>query len=249
MSPPDLANPGTALRAFLARILGWANTGAIEAALRAIHLVTTHHTALVLLGDHDVVPLARALHRRIFSEGRPFVVCDRRRPDVSATHRVHGSGVAAVQAAEGGSLCLREARMPRDLRSMAALIRGPGAPVQIIICGGAHDALHPYLLHPAPILIPPLHTRASELSRIVDEYADDAIGVLSAEATGFTPADRKWVMEHAASTLSEIEKGTRRLVALRQAGSINRAAARLGMSRAALSAWIQRRGSVPEGAR
>src|SRR6185503_1732177 len=153
------------------------------------------------------------------------------------------SGVAALRAASGGSLCLREARMPRDRRSMAAHIRGLDARTQIIICGAAHHALHPYLLRPAPILVPPLRSRASELGRIVDEYAADAIVDLDAEATGFTTADRDWVLEHSASLLSAIEKGTRRLVALRQTGGVvNQAAARLGISHVGLSDWLGRRG-------
>jgi molybdenum-dependent DNA-binding transcriptional regulator ModE len=49
------------------------------------------------------------------------------------------------------------------------------------------------------------------------------------------------VIQHSASSLPEIEKGTRRLVAIRQAGSIAQAAARLGMSHVALSQWIGRR--------
>jgi molybdenum-dependent DNA-binding transcriptional regulator ModE len=48
-------------------------------------------------------------------------------------------------------------------------------------------------------------------------------------------------MEHAATSLGEIEKTTLRLAAIRMCGSIGRAAARLGMSHVALSGWIARR--------
>ncbi len=124
---------------------------------------------------------------------------------------------------------------------MVALIRGPGAPAQIIICGSARDALHPYLLRPAPLLIPPLRSRTSELPRIVDEYGADAISALDASATDFTGADRQWVLDRATRTLPEIEAATLRLVALRQAGSVLGAARRLGMSHTALSQWLGRR--------
>jgi hypothetical protein len=231
-----------ALRAFLARILGWANTGGIEAALQAIYLSAAYHTALVLLGDRDMVPLAMALHRRIVGADRPFILSDPRRRNTPATVRGPANqenGPAAVRAASGGSLCMRQVRMPRDRRSMAALIRGPGAAVHIIICGGTHDALHPYLLRPAPILVPPLRTRAAELGRIVDEYAVDALTAL--RARDFTTGDRQWVLSHAARTLPEIEAATLRVVARRQAGNANGAAALLGMSHAALWQWFERR--------
>jgi hypothetical protein len=233
-----------ALRAFLARILGWANTGGIEAALQAIYLSAAYHTALVLLGDRDMVPLAMALHRRIVGADRPFILSDPRRRNAPATVRGPAnqeSGVAAVKAATGGSLCMRQVRLPRDRRSMAALIRGPGAAVHIIICGGTHDALHPYLLRPAPILVPPLRTRAAELGRIVDEYAVDALTALRAGA--FTGADRQWVLSHAARTLPEIETATLRLAARRQAGTMNGATALLGMSHTALVEWFDSRTS------
>jgi hypothetical protein len=49
------------------------------------------------------------------------------------------------------------------------------------------------------------------------------------------------VIEHAASTLPEIEKATRRLVALRLEDSATRAARRLGMSHVSLARWFARR--------
>jgi hypothetical protein len=91
-----------------------------------------------------------------------------------------------------------------------------------------------------PLQIPPLGARASDLPRIVEEYAHDAIDELGAGETGFTRVDRDWVIAHSASTLLEIERGTRRLVALRQAGTITGAARRLGISHVALSRWLSR---------
>lgn len=52
----------------------------------------------------------------------------------------------------------------------------------------------------------------------------------------FAPSDRVSVGRHEAATLAQIEKATRRLVAMRGAdGSITRAANQLGMSHGALS--------------
>lgn len=149
------------------------------------------------------------------------------------------SGIAAVRAARGGSLCVRRGRVPRDFSSMIALVQDPATSVQLIVCDHGYHAMDPFVALPVPIRVPSRRARASELPRIVDEYALDAISTLDAEDTGFTDADRTWVLDHAASTLSEIEKATLRLVALRGSGSVSRAAKRLRMSRAALGSWIR----------
>jgi len=233
-----------ALRGFLFRILGWSNAPAVERAIRSIDLSTTHRAALVLLGDTDLVPIAEALHRLAVGAERPFIVCDPRRTVRRASVRAptsHPSGVGALRAARGGTLCLRRRRLPRDLRPMAMLLRGTDAPVQLIVCADARYERDPFLLRPAPILVPPLGARAAELPRIVDEYARDASRALGADDAGFTEADRTWVLAHAASTLADIETATTRLVAIRQAGSPERAAARLGMSAVALRQWLRRR--------
>jgi hypothetical protein len=233
-----------ALRGFLSRILGWSNAPAVESAIRSIELSITHRAALVLLGDTDLVSIAQALHRLAIGAERPFIVCDPRRTVRRASVRgptSHPRGVGAVRAARGGTLCLRRRRLPRDLRPMAMLLRGPDAPVQLIVCAGAKHDDDPFLIRPAPILVPPLGARAAELPRIVDEYVRDASRALGADDAGFTEVDRTWVLDHAASTLADIETATARLVAIRQAGSPERAAARLGMSAVALRQWLRRR--------
>jgi hypothetical protein len=233
-----------ALRGYLARILGWSAEQAVESALRSIALSITYRVALVLLGDADLVSIAQALHRRTVGADRPFVVCDPRRPVQRASVRTpasHESGVGAVRAALGGSLCLRRRRLPRDLRPMAILLRGPDAPVQLIVCAEASHDVDPFLLRPAPILVPPLGARAAELPRIIDEYACDAISALGADDAGFAEGDRTWVLDHAAARLADIETATLRRVALRMSRTVAEAARRLGMSHVSLHQWIGRR--------
>jgi len=244
-----LTGDETALRCFCARILGWSKERApdIEHALRSIHLAITHRAALVLLGDSDLVSVAHALHCRIIGAERPFVVCDPRRLDVPATARSpmnQEHGADAFQSARGGTLCLRRRRVPHDLAALLALVRSATADVQLVICAEARFYTDPLLALPVPILVPPLSERASELPRIVDEYALDAITELGADAACFTDGDRGWVMEHAA-TLSAIEKTTLRLVALKTSSSVHRAAKRLGMSAMALGQWLSRRRVPP----
>jgi hypothetical protein len=233
-----LSGNEAALRAFVARIVGWANRGAIEHALRSIDLSLAHHAALVLLGDPDLVPIARRIHRHTLGAERPFVVCQRQ--DLSS--------LAAVKAARGGALCLRRYRLPRDFPALVALLRDPQASTQIIVCAEARHE-HPFLIRPVPIRVPPLTARASELPRIVDEYALDAIRALGAGDGAFTAADRTWVLDHDATTLPDIETATLRCVALRIAGTTTGAARRLGMSHVALSRWMSRRRTGKKGAK
>jgi hypothetical protein len=53
------------------------------------------------------------------------------------------------------------------------------------------------------------------------------------------------VLEHAAGTLREIEVATLRLVALRQEGSVSRAARLLKQSHVSLVRWLGRRHGGP----
>jgi hypothetical protein len=240
-----LVSDEAALRAFLARILGYEHAQAIEHALRSIDLGVTRRATLVLLGDTDMVPIALALHRRTLGADRPFIVSDPRRANMPATARAptsYTSGVAAVRAARGGSLCLRHRRLPIDFERMVVLARGSDADTMVIVCSDVFRAMHPFLIRPVPIRVPGLEMRQHELPRIVDEYAADAIRALGASDADFTDGDRRWVLDHAARALAEIETATLRIVAFRQAGGVvNRAAARLGLSHVALTQWLDRR--------
>src|SRR4029079_7660687 len=109
----------SAPRSFLARLLGWKNecTGVVDQALRAVRMSATRRTALVLCGDGDLVPIARAIHRRVRHPARPFIVCDPRRQAGAETVRSaenHTAGMEALAVAAGGSLCVRSRRLPAD---------------------------------------------------------------------------------------------------------------------------------------
>ncbi len=230
------------LRAYLARILGYESTQAIEHALRSIELSHTHRTALVLLGETDMVQIALALHRRTLGVDRPFVLSDPRRVNTATNFT---SGVDAVRAARGGSLCVHRRWPPRHFPSLVKRVQDPAAAVQFIVCADVVHTMHPFLVLPVPIVVPPLKRRERELPRIVDEFASESLHKLEADASCFTSDDRSWVIEHAARSLSEIGRATMRLVAIRQTGSIPQAAARLGLSSVALYQWLNRRGRTP----
>lgn len=233
-----------ALREFLARLLGWRSdrNPVVDHALRSIRMAATRRAALVLCGDGDLVPTARSIHRHALGSDRPFIVCDPRRRRGKATVRSaenYEAGLPALAAARGGSLCVRSRRLPRDFDQVVAALRDPDAGVQLVVCAGPSEQGAPYLA--APITVPALAGRAGELDRIITEYAEDAVVELGAPRTGFLPADRAWVREHAGSSLPEIEKATLRLVALRHSRNLSNAAAWLGMAPVSLSRWIGRR--------
>ncbi len=131
---------------------------------------------------------------------------------------------------------------PHDFEAAVVRLRAPATDVQLVICSNVFQAMHPFLIRPVPILVPALRMRARELPRIVNAYARDAIESLGADNAYFTADDRRWVIEHAAGSLTAIETATLRLVALRQAGGVtNQAAARLGMACISLARRLARR--------
>jgi hypothetical protein len=227
-------------------MLGWSNDRAVEHAIRSLALAADHRAALVLCGAGDMVPIAWALHRRALGAERPFIVCDSLRGDAPASVRSpasRASGTAGLEAAAGGSLCVRTRRLPRDFPALAAQLRATDD-VLFIACT-EHDDANPLLIRPAPIVVPPLASRAIELDRVITEFAADAIVELGALRGGFTDADRAWVRDHAATSLAEIEKATLRLVAIRTSCNMSNAAARLGMAPVSLGRWIGRRKLPP----
>jgi hypothetical protein len=230
------------LERFLARLLGWNKPRAVELARRSLELAAEHRAPLVLCGAGDLVPIARALHRRALGADRPIVVADPRRGNTPASPRSpanYTSGLAALAAAIGGSLCVRAGRLPRDFSRLVARLRGT-EDVQFVVCADERDAKHPYLVRPAPIHLPPLVRRAAELDRVITEYAADAIAELSAPPGSFTMNDHAWVREHAATTTAEVEKATLRLVAIRTSRGMTHAAMRLRMAPVSLSRWATR---------
>jgi len=234
------ASKRAGLRGYLERLLGWDDAPAVEHALRTVDLAATHQAALVLCGDGDLVKVARGLHRHVLGDEHPFVLCDPRRRGTAADAPLenHTTGMTALGAATGGSVCLRSKRLPRDFTKLAAVLRDPGARVQLILCGPRLP--HCTELVQAPIEIPALSARHHELDRIIDEYARDAAIALRISAP-FNALDRDWVRTRCATSLQEIERGAWRTVALREAGSIVRAAALLGMGHTALGEWFGHR--------
>jgi hypothetical protein len=232
-----------ALRELLARFIGWTDERALDLALRAVRWAATHREPLQLCGDDDLPSIARLLHRQALGDARPFVVCarPRARPRVCADTRApqpprelvdYDSGMPALAAAYGGTLCVSH-RRPHDFASVVDACHNAPSRVQLIVCMRTPEPSTRRTT--SPIIVPPLSKRSSELPRVIDAYAVDAGGTL-------TTADREWVRDHESKTLAKIQEATRRLVAIRSSGNnLTRAAAQLGMSHSALSEWVARR--------
>jgi hypothetical protein len=140
-----------ALRGFLARLLGWTRQSDVDQALRSIDVAVAHHAHLVLCGTGDLVPIAFALHRRTLGADRPFVMCDPHRGNRPASARSPAScdsGIAALAAAAGGSLCVRRARLPDEVNL------APSEISQLLVAIG---------YEPKKVSVPKLHRRAKAL--------------------------------------------------------------------------------------
>lgn len=228
------------LRNFLARLLGWKpeRNEVVDLAVRSVRASVQRRNELILQGEGDLVPIAYALHRKTLGDNRPFVVCDPRRGNVPGTVRVPANVREARDAydvAHGGAMCIRSHRLPADFGEVMPRLRSPDTPVQLVVCAGDRREFVGSLTR--PIEIPPLVDRADELTRIIEEYAEEAENALGA-APG--SVDRVWVRDRATS-LHEIEKATMRLAALRSASSVSAAAQRLGMAPVSLARWMGRR--------
>jgi hypothetical protein len=240
------ARNSAALRRFMSRLLGWSDDRTVDLAIRSLKTAIDHRAAFVLCGEGDLVPIAHGLHRCALGDDRPFVVCDPRRDNRSASVRSpanRASGVAALEIAAGGSLCVRARRLPRDFAALAAQLRAIDD-VLFMVCM-KQDCTIPVLVRPVPVNVPPLTARAADLDRVIAEYAADAVAELGAPRGAFTADDHQWVRDHAAGSLAEVEKATLRLVALRTSRNTSAAATRLGMALVSLTRWLDRRTLPP----
>jgi hypothetical protein len=240
-----------ALRNFLARLLGWdeERCSAIDHAMRAIGQARAGRATLVLSGSGDLVPIAQTLHRRSLGPTAPFILNDPRRDDGRETARSPAnciSGVAALERARGGTLCLRAGRLPVDIDVVLDAVRKPGSDVMLVVCARAGmKASKPYTVTTTPIDIPVLASRRHEVPRIVAENIEEVIGLLQAPARCMRPSDLAWIVKLAEfggdTTMADVERAVVRIVALRKTGNVTRAAQLLGMAPVSLARWFWRR--------
>lgn len=230
-----------AVSAYLARVLGWSDQQVtVDEAFRSIRRAAARRSTLVLSGHGNLVDIAHSLHCRVLGRERPFVLCHPERTQLTANARsVESRPLAreAIEAASGGTICLLKNSLPRDFNVLLDKIRHPNSKVQLIACLRRTPANRSF--GATTIVVPPLSSRSNEVPLIIDECAADAMLDLKFSKPLAT-ADHDWLRKHS-NSFSDIEKGTRRLLAVRNTSSISRASAMLGISHVALGTWLLRR--------
>lgn len=218
------------LQRFLARMLGFddAHLGAVDDALRGTRDAAARRTTLFLCGDGSLVSAARRIHKLALGGDRPFVVAD------GTTLR------DTARSASGGTLCLNGKALPSDLM----FAREVGE-CSLFVCaptaGEAAEAIK-HLKRGAIVEVPPPSKRGGDdREQLILEYASDAAGVLDLRTNGFREHEMVWLRDVPLTSLEEVEELTLRLVAERVLGPTH-GAARLGITRKALSTYLTRRG-------
>ena len=241
------------LRCYLARVMGWGWNGdpadrAVERALQTLRAAQVQREVIWLRGTEDTAQVAQDLHRYLIGGQGPFITCDPKRKIDKGTARRPGNEVdleKAVNAARGGTLCVRACRLPEGFAALVESLRtSEDLPAQIIVCDDdVHRERPEFLVH--PLVIPPVSERpVKERENVVREYFFDAMASLGVSALP-RPEDRAWVMAHSSGSLQDIAKGALRLLALRVKGSFLAAASALDMRHQSLIKWVTRRQALP----
>lgn len=202
----------------------------------------------MLCGEGDLTHVARQIHERTLSD-QPFVVCDpRRAPSVGGGHKPRSiaNPMDALAAAAGGTLCLHAQRLPQGFPLVVQRWRGSETRVHLVLCASASDPVLEAVAD--PLMLVPLYLRWRDRVRIINNVAAEAAIELGVAEIDVSDTDRQIILAADATTLSELETVTRRLVAIRHWavgwGGIARAAEKLGIAHATLSEWAERRGLI-----
>lgn len=230
-----------ALRNVVSRMLGWSpdQAEAVDLALRGIRFAAMRRAVLILCGGGDLVPIAEELHRRTLTAARPFVLCNPRRRSEDDAEGAAGdvaSGVEAVEAAAGGTVCLLHKNLPADLDDMLHELRQPHCQAQLVLCAAnVRDAA---LFAAAPVIVPGLTTRKAEIDRIIREYAAEAAAAMGIGEHWLSPIEHAWIRDHPGESLPDIQRATLRLAAIRCAGSMSAGAVKVGISHTMMRKWL-----------
>jgi len=231
------------LRAFCCRLFGWGDEVAdvVDDRMHTILTAARQGTPIALRGESDLVPVAHALHRRLFGPDAPFVVCDPQRRHSDGAGRWQPNritGRLALDAAIGGSVCVRAKSLPPDFLALATSFREAGSLAMLFVCLHDRDPIRDVLC--PPVDIPSLAERASDHERLLDEYLRDAAKTLGVRRVRLAPHLRESILRDVES-LADLENTTLRVVAIASARSVAQAATRLHMASVSLSRWVGRR--------
>jgi hypothetical protein len=234
-----------ALRELCERILGRTDDkiDVVDRSMRVLRDAVTRGTAIVLRGESDLVPVAHAIHRRMFGTASPFVVCDPRRTDGDGSARSPANRAtieAALELASGGSICVRGRRLPEDIDLLRERPQRSAACVRLFIC--VNEIKELTCLCVDTLDVPSLEERISELDDLIDEHIKEAARGLVVEPPVPSLGDRAFILYNT-KTWADLQKAVTRWVILKVEPNVCRAAGRLKIAPVSLSRWSGRRSS------
>lgn len=242
ISPPDIVLDRE-LRDFCRRLLGSSSARMvlIDEIVDGLLASVSRGMPIPLRGSSDLVPVAHALHARLLGDELPFVVCDPRRRESESSVRVPASrrtAMRALDAAAGGSICLRARRLPEDFDRLCRLLRESPRAAIVFVCLQGHDRVRDLLCR--PLEVPSLAGRTAEPKQLFQESLDEAAAALGTQRLRLQPGARLGVLERVLS-FAELEKTALRVVALATAKNLSQAAELLRMAPVSLARWSSRR--------
>jgi hypothetical protein len=218
---------------------------AVDLAMRAVRAAFEKRAPrLEIVSTDDLVAVARQIHLRISPPDAPFVVCgtDMRALDDGLRLTFVKRASAALPLAHGGTVCVRTTELPTDYRAVQQALETSDS-VQSYVCATAVPVLPPAHRAVVPIAVPELATRsASDLDKIIQEYALDACRGFDASASMFSERDQACVVKRDATSFADIEIATRRIVAFRTFGNPHQAAPHVELSHVGFRKWLRGRG-------
>ena len=240
-----------ALHRLLTRVVGFGpeQRGNVDRTLHRVLIAASGRRALMLCGEGDLTHVARQIHERTLAD-QPFVVCDpRRAPNAGSGHKPRSiaNPMHALAAAAGGTLCLHAQRLPQGFQRIVQRWRGSETRVHLVLCTSASARVLETVAD--ALVLVPLYLRWRDRVRIIHDVAAEAAIELGIAGAAVSDADRQIILACDATTLSELETVTRRLVAIRHwadlgRGGLTRAAEKLGIAHATLTEWAERRGLI-----
>lgn len=243
------------LRCYVCRLLGWGQSAMekVDEALQELRTAQLRRDPIVFVGEGDLAPVLRDLSCHLFGKDAPFVVSDPNRllTDEEDVRRLRNEPILrdAAAAGVGGTVFLRSQRIDPSFPDVVCDLRDPrtsakARQVQFMIGGPSVPAEAHTVRCAAPIIIPSLSARGREVEHVISEYYEDAMREFEVR-TEIPAAERTWIHENC-SSLADVGKASRRVLALRLAsGNLAAAAARLEMAPVSLRRWLRGRNPPP----
>jgi len=223
------------------RLYGWQPDQLAEAdgAMRKVWLCMTRRAAIVIRVEKDILPAARLLHRAIRGDSAPFILCSRAGHAEYLPERIAEktlSTTEAVLAASGGSLCIRTHDRPKDHEALTREAFRPNSRITLFLCATPRSWQYETLSEISP---PPHRIRIADRTRIVTEYAKDALRRLNAPAECFRREELEHVLTRYSYSLDAIEQAVERLVRLNMSTNPRETARQLRVNEEHYREWMK----------